>query len=142
MAPSHCRALVAAATLALAGCVDFTGLDELSSSLGGDGTIREVSVAGPSTVAVGDTIRLSASGIPNGLMGMFMYDRMLDAVWASSNPAVATVALRLPPHGDSTTSTGAMVRGVRVGTVQVTASARGSTGAVTIQVVAPPPPPP
>src|SRR4029079_18113842 len=85
--------------------------------------VKSVSVTPPSaTVAIGSTTQLTATANPTGSATTF--------VWASSNPAVATVS-----------STG-LVKGVATGTASITATAGEKTGTSLITVPAPPPPPP
>jgi hypothetical protein len=130
-----------AATLALGGCIDFSGLDELSAALGP--TLEGISVwavrsdGGPDSnvVAVGDTLRVAAAGKVGGVVGLFTYDRLLDAAWSTSHPSVATVEPRLPPAGDSTTTAQAVVRGLRPGVLRVRAAARGKLGELQLRVV-------
>lgn len=134
-------AFAVGAALALSGCLDMSGLsglDDLTDALGGTGELVEIAVSGPTTVAVGDTVRLAAWGTPTGIIGMLMYDRLLDAEWSTSAAEVATVEVRLPPPGDSTTTTEALVRGVQPGGARITARARGKSASLTVRVVAAP----
>lgn len=130
------RGAAAGAALGLAAC-DLSGIGGVGQITGG--TLVAIEVGGDSVVAVGDTIRVGATGRIDGIAGIFGYDRLLDATWRSSDPTVASVAVRLPPAGDSTTSTRAVVRGLRAGTVQVRAAARGKSGERTVTVIDPAP---
>lgn len=130
------RALVAASALMISGCLDFTGLNEVTDTVGGGDGLVSITIYGDSVIAVGDSMRVTAGGTPSGVLGMFTYDRLLDAVWAPSDPRVASVEARLPPRGDSLSTTAALVRGLRPGTVQITAAARGKAGHLTVHVVA------
>jgi hypothetical protein len=128
-----CGLAVASATCA---CVDLTGVGDFGGRLVG------IEVwAGTSSVAVvqvGDTTRLSVLGRVGGLLGLFSYDRVLDATWRSSDPGIARVE-KLPPvpPADSTTPAQVLVRGVAPGTARVTAAARGIVGSIEVRVVAP-----
>ena len=130
----------AALALVLGGCdlSGIGGLGELTNALGP--TLISVTVTGDSVVAVGDTIRLTAVGGVGGGVG-FLYggDRLLDAVWSSADPAVATVEVRRPPPGDSTSTIQAVVRGRRAGATRVRAEARGVSGELNVRVVPPAP---
>jgi hypothetical protein len=118
-----------AVTLFLTACVDLTGLDIAG------GHLTSISVDG-GIVEVGDTVRLSATGSVDGIIGIFSYDRLLDARWAISDPKIAQLQpLPLPPQQDSSTPTQTLVRGLRPGTVTVTASARGLSGNAPFRVI-------
>jgi len=117
----------------LTGACDFD-LSDVTSALGGE-LIIEVRAA--PAVEVGDTLRMSAIGRPSGVMGLLLYDRLLDGEWAVSDPRVATVTRILPPTGDSTTPIHALLKGHKPGTVRVTVSARGARGEATVRVVPP-----
>lgn len=117
-------------TLSVGACVDFTGLDVAGGHLIG------ISVSGGGIVEVGDTIRLTAAGDVDGLVGMFSYDPVLDARWAVSDPGTAQlVPLPPPPKDDSFPMARTLVRGVRPGTVRVSAMARGTSGEADVRVV-------
>ena len=118
-----------AAAVAFVACSDTVtppAPDSLSPSLAKGGppkTVKSVSVTPSSaTVAINATAQLTATANPTGSATTF--------VWASSNPAVATVS-----------STG-LVKGVATGTASITATAGEKTGTSLITVPAPPPPPP
>jgi hypothetical protein len=119
-----------AVPLFLTACVDLTGLDIAG------GHLTSISVEHGAIVEVGDTVRLSATGSVDGIIGIFSYDRLLDASWAISDPKIAQLQpLPLPPHQDSSTPTQTLVRGLRPGTVTVTASARGLSGKAPLRVI-------
>lgn len=120
------------ATLALlsAACVDFTGADF------GGGRLISISVTQGESVAVGDTVRLHASGNLDGLIGLLSYDPVRDAKWSVSDPSIAVLESVPPPPPSDTTWTGmVLVRGRRPGDVTVTATARGVRGSAVVSVV-------
>jgi hypothetical protein len=119
-----------AAALVPAACADLTGLDFVGGHLTG------IAVDQGAIVEVGDTVRLTAMGAVDGLIGIFSYDRLLDARWAVSDPAIAQLQLLPPPPPeDSSTFAQVLIRGVKPGTAHVTATARGFTGAATVRVI-------
>jgi hypothetical protein len=119
-----------AVPLLLTACVDLTGLDIAG------GHLTSISVEHGAIVEVGDTVRLSATGSVDGIIGILFYDRLLDANWAISDPKIGQLLpLPLPPQQDSSTPTQTLVRGLRPGTVTVTASARGLSGAALLRVI-------
>lgn len=122
--------------VALAAC----GAGDIGDIAGvlGVGPLTSITVSGDTVVAVGDTIRLSARGQHSGVLGMFVYDRVLDARWAASDPRGASIVVVLPPPGDTTSTSAAIVTGRRAGAVQISATARGVQGAMGIHVVAGP----
>jgi hypothetical protein len=124
------RIIPPAVALALTACADLTGLDFVG------GHLTSISVDNGAIVEVGDTVRLSARGSVDGLLGLFSYDRLLDASWAISDPTIAQLQLLPPPPPeDSSTTTRTLVRGRRPGTVTVTASARGLRGEAPVRVI-------
>lgn len=124
------RIIPPAVALALTACADLTGLDFVG------GHLTSISVDHGAIVEVGDTVRLSATGSVDGLIGLFSYDRLLDASWAISDPTIAQLQLLPPPPPqDSTTPTRTLVRGRRPGTVTVTATARGLSGEAPVRVI-------
>lgn len=124
------RIIPLAIALVPIGCVDFTGLDIAGGHLTG------ISVDHGAIVEVGDTVRLSAWGSVDGILGLFSYDRLLDATWAISDPTIAQLQLLPPPPlQDSSTPTRTLVRGRRPGTVTVTATARGLSGGAPVRVI-------
>jgi hypothetical protein len=123
------RIISLAVTMFLTACVNFTGLD----IAGGHLTSISVDAA---IVEVGDTVRLSATGRVDGIIGILFYDRLLDARWAISDPKIAQLLpLPLPPPQDSSTPTQTLVRGLLPGAVTVTASARGLSGNAPVRVI-------
>lgn len=130
--PALRRVLPLVATLLLAGCDDLTGLDFLSTRLA---SITITADQGP-IVEVGDTTRLTAYGNVEGIAALFSYARILDAVWNTSDAAIARVEpLPPPPPEDSTSTTRTLVRGVRPGTARITATSGGITGEVPVRVI-------
>lgn len=99
------------------------------------GQLVSIGISGDSVVTVGDTIRLSTRGKIDGIIGILASDRVLDAVWSVSNPTIVSVTPVHPPPGDSTSTASLLVRGVRAGSVQVTATARKVSGTTTVRVV-------
>ena len=100
----------------------LTALSELFA-----GPLQAISIGGDSAVAVGDTIRLEATGQVGGLVGILAYDPLRDAAWSSSDSTIAKVARPLPNPAD-TLAAPILVHGVRPGRVVIEASARGVTG--------------
>jgi hypothetical protein len=124
------RIIPLALPLLLTACVDLTGLDIAGGHLTG------ISVDHGAIVEVGDTVRLSATGSVDGIIGILFYDRLLDAIWTISDPTIAQLQpLPLPPPQDSSTPTQTLVRGQQPGTVTVTASARGLSGKAPLRVI-------
>jgi hypothetical protein len=118
--------------LALTACADLTGLDFVG------GNLTSISVEHGAIVEVGDTVRLSATGSVDGIIGLLSYDRLLDASWAISDQTIAQLQLLPPPPPppqDSSTPTRTLVRGRRPGTVTVTATARGLSGEAPVRVI-------
>lgn len=124
------RVVPLAVALALTACVDLTGLDIAG------GHLISISVDNGGIVEVGDTVRLGARGRVDGLLGIFSYDRILDATWAVSDPNIAQLQqLPVPPPQDSFTTARTLVRGRRPGTVIVKAIARGVSGEAPVRVI-------
>jgi hypothetical protein len=124
------RFIPLAVALVPGACVDLTGLDIAG------GHLLSISVYQGAVVEVGDTVRLTATGSVDGLIGIFSYDRLLDARWAVSDPTIAQLQpLPPPPPEDSSTTAQTLIRGQRPGTAQVTATARGITGEATVRVI-------
>jgi hypothetical protein len=126
------RIIPLAVALVLTACADLTGLDFVG------GHLTSISVEHGAIVEVGDTVRLSATGSVDGIIGLLSYDRLLDASWAISDPTIAQLQLLPPPPPppeDSSTPTRTLVRGRRPGTVIVTATARGLSGEAPVRVI-------
>lgn len=118
-----------AVALGLGACIDFTGLDIAG------GHLISIWVDQGGVVEVGDTLRLTASGNVDGLLGIWSYDPILDARWAVSDPAIAQVVpLPPPPKGDSFPTARTLIRGLRPGAVHVSATARGVRGEAIVRV--------
>ena len=110
------------ATALITGCnLDLTGI------AGGPTGLERISLTGPSTVQVGDTIRLSASGSPSGLIGFLFLDPIRDGKFTVSDATIAAIVPLIPPPGDTTSVASVRVQGLKVGSVQVTVSARGKS---------------
>lgn len=126
---SHrCVALIAALTVSAC-------RGTITNPYGDEGRLTSIEVGGPtSTVAVGDTIRLTAIGRVSGVIGAIAVDRLMDAVWTVSDASLAQLSpIPAVPNND-TSYAQALVRGVAAGTVRVTVSARGRSGAVLLRV--------
>ena len=128
--PQLARVIATMLGTAFLGACNLTGLDYAG------GELEKVSLEGPSVVQVGDTIRLTAGGSVSGLVGLFAFDRLLDARFTVSDPTVATIQTFIPPEGDTTSFTTVLVRGRKVGRVDVTVSARSKSGTHPVDVVA------
>lgn len=128
------RGTASLAIVALAAC-GAGGVGDIVGVLG-VGPLVSITVSGDTVVAVGDTVRLSTWGKRDGVLGMFVYDRVLDATWRVSDPTVASIVTVLPPPGDSTSTSAAIVTGRRQGSVQISAAARGVQAVTNVHVVA------
>ena len=124
--------ILAACVFLTTGCnIDFATGSSLDIAGGG---LTGVGVDGDSVVAVGDTIRLWASGSVGGLVGMFSYDPLDDAVWATGRRVIATVTRR-ESGPDEVRLARAVVRGMHAGTTTIYVSARGFTATRRVRVV-------
>ncbi|HEY8310278.1 MAG TPA: hypothetical protein VIG47_06965 [Gemmatimonadaceae bacterium] len=103
-----------------------------------DGKLISIAISGNTSVQTSDTIRLSASGKVTGVIGIFTYDRVLDAVWSVSDPRIAGIVPVKLAAGDSTSGSAIILTGLRLGNVQVTATARGVQASVNVTVTAAP----
>lgn len=124
-----------AAPLLLGACRDLTGVLDFF-----DSRLISVTVSAPQgpIVEVGDTVRLTASGQIGGLIGLLHYAPILDAVWATSDAAIARIEpLPPPPPEDSFPTARTLVRGVRPGAVRITATSGGVMGEATVRVIPP-----
>jgi hypothetical protein len=116
-------------TALITGCkLDLTGV------AGGSTGLENISLTGPSTVQVGDTIRLSASGSPTGLIGFLLLDPIRDGQFTVSDATIAAIVPLIPPPGDTTSVASVRVQGLKVGSVQVTVSARGKSATHPVEV--------
>lgn len=128
--PALRRFVPLSVALALTACVDLTGLNDIF------GTPLLGIAVDAGIVEVGDTVRISAAGDVGGIIGIFSYDPILDARWAISDKAIAQlVPLPLPPPEDSFPRARTLIRGIRQGSAQVTATARGVSGVSTVRVI-------
>lgn len=118
-----------ASTAAVAGCnLDLAGVP------GGPTQLGKISLTGPSTVQVGDTIRLTASGSVTGLIGFFLIDPIRDGKFTVSDSTIAAIVPFNPPPGDTTSFASVRVDGLKCGSIQVTVSTRGKSATHAIQV--------
>ena len=116
-------------TALISGCnLDLTGV------AGGSTGLISISLTGPSTVQVGDTIRLSASGSPNGLIGFLVLDPIRDGKFTVSDATIAAIIPLIPPPGDTTSVASVRVQGLKSGSVLVTVSARGKSATHPVEV--------
>jgi hypothetical protein len=109
------------------------GIDGLNDAFGSG--LDTITLGGPDTVAVGDTIRLGARGTVTGLVGLFFYDPIRDGRFSVSDPTVAAITPFNPPASDTISSSSVRVRGLKVGTVHITVSARGKSGSHSVRVI-------
>ena len=117
--------------ITLGGCRDITGAFDF---IGGE--LTRINVGHNAAVfEAGDSVGVDATGSVSGVVGILAYDPLHDAVWAVSDPSVATIRPLPPVPGDSFPRARATVRGLRPGPVTVIASARGLAGRTTLQVV-------
>ncbi len=117
--------------LVLAACTDFTGLDFARTDL------VSIGLTGESVVEVGDTVRVKATGGVSGIIGMFSYDLLPDARWSVSDPSIAQLQTPPPASIDTLFPAQMLVRGIRAGSTQIKATARGLSGDATIRVIPP-----
>lgn len=109
----------------------------ITNPYGTEGQLTSIEVLGPSSVQVGDTIRLTALGHVAGVVGLLGVDRLTDAAWKASDSSV----VRLTPVAalaNDTAYAQALVAGVTTGVAQITVTARGVTGSHAVRVVAGP----
>ena len=119
----------------LIGTALFTGCKlDLAGVAGGPTGLGKISLMGPSTVQVGDTIRLTAYGDVTGIIGYLLIDRITDGRFTVSDPAIAAIVPFNPPSGDTTSFASVRVEGLKSGSVQVTVSARGKSATHPVQV--------
>lgn len=107
---------------------------DLAGAAGGPTGLGKISLTGPSTVQVGDTIRLTASGTVTGPVGFLLIDPIRDGIFTVSNATIATIVPFNPPPGDTTSFASVRVEGVKAGSVQVTVRARGKSDTHSIEV--------
>lgn len=112
----------------LCGC-DLSGLTDISG-----GHLTSIDIYGDTLVAVGDTVRLSATGRLDGLIGILSYDPMNDARWSSWPPSIAIVE-------SSAKGSTILLRGISPGRAIIEAKARGVTGTYVVFVHRQLPPP-
>jgi hypothetical protein len=121
---------VALSTAFMAGC-NF----DLSEIFGSE--LQKISLSGPDIVSVGDTVRLTASGTVTGVVGLLFVDPIRDDRFGVSDPTVVMITPFNPPSGDTTSFASVNVKGLKVGTAQVTVTARGKSATHSVQVVPP-----
>jgi len=116
-------------TVLVTGCnADLAGVSSLQTGL------NKISLTGPSTVQVGDTVRLTASGSVTGLIGFLLIDPIRDGKFAVSDPTIAAILPFNPPPGDTTSFASVRVEGLKIGRVEVTVSARGKSESHSVEV--------
>lgn len=121
--------VVLVGTVFVTGCnVDPLGVSAFETGL------NKISLTGPSTVQVGDTIRLTASGSVTGLIGFLLVDRIADGKFAVSDPAIAAILPFNPPSSDTTSFASVRVEGLKIGKVEVTVRARGKSETHSVEV--------
>jgi hypothetical protein len=121
--------VVVLSTMLMAGCkLDF------AAATGGATELDRISLSGPSTVQVGDTIRLTASGSVTGLAGLLFLDPIRDGEFSVSDATIASILPFNPPPGDTTSLASVRVKGLKAGSVQVTVRARGKSDTHSIAV--------
>jgi hypothetical protein len=125
---------ISATALLVASCHlgSLDGLDGFDEPFSSE--LDTISLNGADTVAVGDTIRLSAHGTVTGLIGLLFYDPIRDGRFSVSDPTVAAITPFNPPASDTVSSSSVRVKGLRVGTVEITVSARGKRGTHSVEV--------
>lgn len=109
----------------------------ITNPYGTEGQLTSIEVLGPSSVQVGDTIRLTALGHVAGVVGILGLDRLPDATWNASDPSVVRLT-PVPVPASDTAYAEAVVGGVTTGVAQITVSARGVSGSHAVRVVAGP----
>jgi hypothetical protein len=121
--------VVLVGTVFVTGCnVDPLGVSSFETGL------NKISLGGPSTVQVGDTIRLTASGSVTGLIGFLLIDRIPDGKFTVSDATIAAILPFNPPPGDTTSFASVRVEGLKIGRVEVTVRARGKSGTHSVEV--------
>jgi hypothetical protein len=119
----------ALATVLLAGCnLDLAGV------AGGPTGLDKISLTGPSTMQVGDTIRLTASGSVTGPVGFLLIDPVRDGSFGVSDATIVAIVPFNPPPGDTISFASVRVEGLKSGRVQVTVRARGKSDTHSIDV--------
>jgi hypothetical protein len=109
----------------------MSGLSEVYSS-----DLSSIGVTSGGIVEVGDTVRLDASGSVSGLIGIFSYAPILDAVWSVSDPSIARLELLPPPPPeDSYPHARVLVHGLQPGKVTVSAQSHGIHGSAEVRVI-------
>jgi len=121
--------VVLVGTAFMSGCnADLLGVSSFETGL------DKISLYGPSTVQVGDTVRLSASGSVTGIIGYLLIDRIPDGKFAVSDPTIAAILPFNPPPGDTTSFASVRVEGLKIGRVEVTVRARGKSATHSVEV--------
>ncbi len=118
--------------------LSLTACGNATNPLNNEGQLMSIGVSGTTVVQAGDTVQLSARGKVRGLLGPFTYDRVLDAVWAVSDPKIASIVPVKPIAGDTTSGSAIILTELQQGSVQVTATARGVQGSATVRVLSTP----
>ena len=111
--------------------LDISGFTEAFSS-----NLTAIGVTSGGIVEVGDTVRLDATGSVSGLIGIFSYAPILDAVWSVSDPSIAGLELLPPPPPeDSYPHARVLVHGLQPGKVTLSAQSQGIRGSAEVRVI-------
>lgn len=86
-------------------------------------------------VEVGDTVRVTAQGQLDGLLGLLYFDPVRDAKWAVADGIATLEPIPPPPPTDTTWTARTWVRGKQPGRTFVRARARGITGQGLLRVI-------
>ena len=114
--------VLAGALVLMAAC-----MPDFSRVAGGPTGLDKISLTGPSTVQVGDTIRLIASGSVTGIIGLLVIDPIRDGSFTVSDATIAAIVPFNPPAGDTTSFASVRLQGLKSGRVDVTVRARGKS---------------
>ena len=114
--------VLAGAIVLMAAC-----MPDFSRVAGGPTGLDKISLTGPSTVQVGDTIRLIASGSVTGIIGLLVIDPIRDGSFTVSDATIAAIVPFNPPAGDTTSFASVRLQGLKSGRVDVTVRARGKS---------------
>lgn len=110
------------------------GCGKITIPFADEGQLTSIAISGDTVVQVGDTIRLSARGTVAGVIGIFGFDRVPDAVWSISDHTIASIAPVKQIAGDTTSGSAIILTGLQQGRVQVAAAARGVKGSIVVRI--------
>ncbi len=122
--------VLAGAIMLMAAC-----MPDFSRVAGGPTGLDKISLTGPSTVQVGDTVRLTASGSVTGIIGLLVIDPIRDGSFTVSDATIAAIVPFNPPAGDTTSFASVRVQGLKSGRVEVTVRARGKSDTHPVDVM-------